>query len=174
MCSQTRIKFLITRRHFSVWPDIQLSVRGYIPAVRDHLPPSNSHLCCLLSLCGATSVRGEEQGSRGAGEQDGEGDVEEVEPGVEGEQLAAGAQRMIGLLREVGAVLLNLHHLLLLLRVSRGVLFLFSSEQLILLVISKLSAHIRLVVNSCSHFSMSLRCEGLEWNDVQYQISLDI
>ena len=115
-----------------------------------------------------------EQGSRGAGEQDGEGDVEEVEPGVEGEQLAAGAQRMIGLLREVGAVLLNLHHLLLLLRVSRGVLFLFSSEQLILLVISKLSAHIRLVVNSCSHFSMSLRCEGLEWNDVQYQISLDI
>ena len=24
----------------------------------------------------------------------------------------------------------------------------------------------RLVVNGCSHFSTSLRCEGLEWNDV--------
>ena len=60
---------------------------------------------------------------------------------MEGEQLAAGAQRVLGLLREVGAVLLNLHHLLLLLRISQ-------------------------VVNSRSHFLMSLHWEGLEWNDV--------
>ena len=43
----------------------------------------------------------DEQGAKD-GEEDGEHDVEDVEPGVEGEQLAAGAQWVASLLREVG------------------------------------------------------------------------
>ena len=97
----------------------------------------------------------DEQGAED-GEEDGEDDVEEVEPGVEGEQLAAGAQWVASLLREVGVVKVSL--LLLLLRGIQVVaFFLLSREELILLVIFKLVgvSHIRLGVNSCSHFGTS-------------------
>ena len=97
----------------------------------------------------------DEQGAED-GEEDGEDDVEEVEPGVEGEQLAAGAQWVASLLREVGVVKVSL--LLLLLRGIQVVaFFLLSREEPVLLVIFKLVRlpHIRLVVNSCSHFATS-------------------
>ena len=95
----------------------------------------------------------DEQGAED-GEEDGEGDVEEVEPGVEGEELAAGAQWVASLLREVGVVKVSL---LLLLRGIQVAFFLLSREELVLLVIFKLVgvSHIRLGVNSCSHFGTS-------------------
>ena len=53
---------------------------------------------------------------------------------MEGEQLAAGAHRVLGLLREVGAALLKLVGL----------------------------AHFRLVASSCRHFSRSFHCGGFQ------------
>ena len=80
----------------------------------------------------------DEQGAED-GEEDGEDDVEEVEPGVEGEQLAAGAQWVASLLREVGVVEVSFLLLLILLVIFKLVWF----------------SHIRLGVNSCSHFATS-------------------
>ena len=68
----------------------------------------------------------DEQGAKD-GEEDGEHDVEDVEPGVEGEQLEAGVKGVASLLRKIGVVVIFvfiivnfvLHHLVLLL--FRGV-----------------------------------------------------
>ena len=110
----------------------------------------------------------DEQGAED-GEEDGEGDVEEVEPGVEGEQVAAGAQGVASLLREVGTA--KVSTLLLIIWSIQVAFFLLSREELILLVIFKLVGlipHIRLVFNSCSHFSTSSLGDSLQWNEANF------
>ena len=101
----------------------------------------------------------DEQGAED-GEEDGEDDVEEVEPGVEGEQVAAGAQGVASLLREVGTAKVST---LLLIKGIHVAFFLLSREELSLLVIFKLVGltHVRLVLNSCCHFSTSSLCDSL-------------
>ena len=112
----------------------------------------------------------DEQGAED-GKEDGKDNVEKVEPDVEREQLAAGAQGVLGLLGEVGVVLLLLHLSLLL---SQGVFPLFSREELILLVISKLVGAVRLVAGGGSHFSTSSHCERLQWNDRIFMFLSDL
>ena len=117
----------------------------------------------------------DEQGAED-GEEDGEDDVEEVEAGVEGEELAAGGQGVLALLRQVGVIeIFLLLHLSLLLS-SQGVFFLlFSRQELILLVISKLVGLVRLsVAGSGSHFSTSFHCERLQWNDKIFTLQVYI
>ena len=85
-------------------------------------------------------------------DEQGADDVKEVEPGVEGEQLAAGAQWVASLLREVGVVRVSL--LLLLIRGIQVAFFLLSRDELIIFKLVG-GSHIRLGVNSCSHFATS-------------------
>ena len=85
-------------------------------------------------------------------DEQGADDVKEVEPGVEGEQLAAGAQGVASLLRKV--VVVKVFLLLGLLRSIQVAFFLLSRDELIIFKLVG-GSHIGLGVNSCSHFATS-------------------